>query len=98
MIASVQLCGFTGPRMSYFEIFFSCMGWGAQSGRQAGETSANETNGRTQDVIACEVRNTATPPPPPASVRRGCAAEMARLFSASSRRKITQSLLPILSG
>ena len=34
--------------------------------------SANETNGRTQDVIACEVRNITpvivTPPPPTATV------------------------------
>ena len=67
VIASVQLCGFTGPRYDpdFDHQRLACMGWGAQSGRQAGETSANETNGRTQDVIACEVRNTATPPPPP---------------------------------
>ena len=69
VIASVQLCGFTGPRYDpdFDHQRLACMGWGAQSGRQAGETSANETNGRTQDVIACEVRNTATPPPPPAA-------------------------------
>ena len=67
VIASVPLCGFTGPRWDpdFHHHLLACMGWGAQSGRQAGETSANETNGRTQDVIACEVRNTATTPPPP---------------------------------
>jgi hypothetical protein len=64
VIASVQLCGFTGLRWDpdFDHQRLACTGWGAQSGRQAGETSANETNGRTQDAIVCEVRNT-TPPP-----------------------------------
>jgi hypothetical protein len=61
VIASVQLCGFTGPRYdsNFDHQRLTCMGWGASTG----ETSANETNGRTQDIIACEVRNTAPPPP-----------------------------------
>jgi hypothetical protein len=68
VIASVQLCGFTGPRWdpNFDHHRLACVNWGAQSGRPAGETSANETNARTQDVIACEVRNTTpTPPTPP---------------------------------
>jgi hypothetical protein len=70
VIASVQLCGFTGPRYApdFEHQRLTCMGWAAQSGGSAGETSANETNGRTQDIIACEVRNTATTPPPPTAV------------------------------
>jgi hypothetical protein len=68
LIASVQLCGFTGPRWepNFDNLRKACVGWGNQGGRNAGETSANETNGRTQEVIACEVRNT-TPPPPTAA-------------------------------
>jgi hypothetical protein len=67
VIASVQLCGFTGPRWdpNFDNQRNACVGWGNQGGRNAGETSANETNGRTQDVIACEVRITAPTPPPP---------------------------------
>jgi hypothetical protein len=74
VIASVQLCGFSGPRYDgdFDHQRLTCLGWGAQSGRSAGETSANETNGRTQDIIACEVRNTATTtpvtPPPTTAV------------------------------
>ena len=66
VIASVQLCGFSGSRWDpdFDHHRLACTGWGAQSGRPAGEMSANETNARTQDVIACEVRNTATTPPP----------------------------------
>ena len=67
MIASEQLCGFTGPRWdpNFDNQRKLCVGWGDQGGRNAGEMSANETNGRTQDVIACEVRNITPPPPPP---------------------------------
>jgi hypothetical protein len=76
VIASVQLCGFTGSRWDpNFENHRSaCVGWGDQSGSPAGVTSANETTARTQDVIACEVRNI-TPvivtPPPPATATVG---------------------------
>jgi hypothetical protein len=71
VIASVPLCGFTGPRWdpNLLNQRQACLGWGAQSGSPAGVTSANETTARTQDVIACEVRNI-TPTPvvtPPAA-------------------------------
>jgi hypothetical protein len=66
LIASVPLCGFTGPRYApdFDHQRLTCMSWAAQSGRSAGATSANETNARTQDIIACEVRNMATTPQP----------------------------------
>jgi hypothetical protein len=73
VIASVPLCGFTGPRWdpNLLNQRQACLGWGAQSGSPAGVTSANETTARTQDVIACEVRNITPTPvvtPPPATV------------------------------
>jgi hypothetical protein len=76
VIASLQLCPeFTGSRWDPNELNHrnACVGWGNQSGTNAGEKSANETTARTQGVIACEVRNiTPTPvvvtPPPSATV------------------------------
>jgi hypothetical protein len=75
VIASVPLCGFTGPRWDPNLLHHrkACVDSGAQSGSPAGVTTANETTARTQDVIACEVRNitptpVVTPPPPTATV------------------------------
>jgi hypothetical protein len=77
VIASVPLCGFTGPRWdsNFANHSQACVGWGNQSGSNAGVSSANETTARTQDVIACEVRIITPTPvvvtPPPATATVG---------------------------
>jgi hypothetical protein len=84
LIASVPLCGFTGPRYDpdFDHQRLACVGWGAQSGRSAGETSANETNGRTQDIIACEVTNTATTPPRPPTAATATVKKQVTMYNA----------------
>ena len=54
----VRGCGYTGPRWdgNFDNHRLACMGWGGTSGQNAGDISANEMNGRSQDLVACEVR------------------------------------------